>query len=615
MSHLRKLSTLTLSLFLWLYAVVALAGPPPEGGTGGAEAPATEAAAAATEGMSTWEFIQYQANAMLSDEGLVLAGKVVLAIVLLLVGWIVAKLIEWAVFHALKRTDVDDRIAERLGINLLLVDENGKPKQEDALERVVGRVFFWLAMLMVFVAVLEALGLGQAAKPLENLVHTVVQALPLIGKAAVILLLAFLVGSGLRKLATIALDRFGLDRRVEELAEQQKAEGEAEASLDAPKPFSETAGQVVFWLVMLVGLAGAFDALQIEPLSGPLRNAVDQIVGLLPSLGAAALLVVGGWILGRIVRAILSNLLQSVGFDQLVERTGFSSIFGELGPSKVVGIVAMAFVVLQAAIAALDRVGLNTLSEPLTLMMTRFWATLPTIAVAALIVGLGIVVGRLLRTVVASTLRNLGFEKLMARVGFEKIANREDRLGEPSELAGFIVQISVILIAVAQALNQLDLQTWAVYVDNLLTFTITRAAVAVAIVGLGFLIGNYVRDIIHARQQEPGTHGPRWIGDFSRYAILVFAFTMAVHQVGVAEDFVLVSFALLFGSLCLAAALAFGLGARDVAGEIVKQRWQSVQRESREASKPGNPGASGTPGVPGSPAPSAPGGSLFLPKK
>ena len=59
--------------------------------------------------------------------------------------------------------------------------------------------------------------------------------------------------------------------------------------------------------------------------------------------------------------------------------------------------------------------------------------------------------------------------------------------------------------------------------------------------------------------------------------MLVFAFTMAVHQLGVAEDFVLMSFGLLFGALCLAAALAFGLGSRDVAGDIVRKRYQQIQ--------------------------------------
>jgi hypothetical protein len=60
---------------------------------------------------------------------------------------------------------------------------------------------------------------------------------------------------------------------------------------------------------------------------------------------------------------------------------------------------------------------------------------------------------------------------------------------------------------------------------------------------------------------------------------------MAVHQLGVAEDFVLLSFGLLFGALCLAGALAFGLGSRDLAGELVRDRYRKVKRDTgREGS-------------------------------
>jgi hypothetical protein len=67
----------------------------------------------------------------------------------------------------------------------------------------------------------------------------------------------------------------------------------------------------------------------------------------------------------------------------------------------------------------------------------------------------------------------------------------------------------------------------------------------------------------------------------------VFAFTMAVHQLGVAEDFVLITFALLFGGLCLAGSLAFGLGSRELAGEIVRERYKKAKQDASSAPKPG----------------------------
>jgi hypothetical protein len=83
--------------------------------------------------------------------------------------------------------------------------------------------------------------------------------------------------------------------------------------------------------------------------------------------------------------------------------------------------------------------------------------------------------------------------------------------------------------------------------------------------------------------------------------VLVFAFTMAVHQLGVAEDFVLITFALLFGALCLAGALAFGLGSRELAGEIVRERYKKAKQDASSAPKPGGSPSAGSSGLFGKP--------------
>jgi len=208
---------------------------------------------------------------------------------------------------------------------------------------------------------------------------------------------------------------------------------------------------------------------------------------------------------------------------------------------------------------------------------------LPVLAVSVLIIAVGVFVGGLLRRLVGGALRNLGFDRLMERLGFGKVSEREDRLGEFSEMVAFGVQVAVVLLASAQALDNLALDTWSVYVNTFLSYVLKNVAVAFVVVLVGFIIGGYVRDTIQARQGENETS--RWLAEFARYAVLVFAFTMAVRQLDVAEDFVLLTFGLLFGSLCLAMALAFGLGSREVAGDIVKRRYDAARKGVAGGSK------------------------------
>jgi len=520
---------------------------------------------------------------LLSDETMEIGTRIVFAILLFLGGWILSKLFSYLVYRILCATDIDNRLAKKLGIDLIVGQKKG---EENALERFLAKTVHYVLMLLVVVGVLQYAGLTQVAGPIQRFVDTVIQALPYIGKAALILVAAYFGGTILKVAVTTFLNRVGIDRRFAELADA-KPEGEDKAP---QQPFSQAAGRVVFWLIMVLGLAGAFEALEIGPIADPLRNAIDRVITLFPSLALAALLIAGGYVLGRIVRAIVRNLLQSMGFDALVARLKLDRLTGKTSPSDVVGIVFLVFVVFQAIIAAFNELGLATLSEPLTAMMAQFWTILPALAVSTLIVVFGFVVGRLLRTVVAATFHNIGADEFMEKLGFGKLAERKDRLGEYSQLAGFVTQVAVVLIAVAQALQNLDLHTWAVYVTSFLVYCVQHVAVALVIVIIGFAVGNYVRDLVNAHRSEKNDDLPAWIGEFVRYTVLVFAFTMAVHQLNVAENFVLISFSMLFGSLCLALALAFGLGARDVAGEIVKRRW--LKARARLGDEPWPPGGS-----------------------
>lgn len=580
----RSLHALLLTLWLPLVALLGVLTPavvnadPVVIATAPAPGPAPAAAPAPDPSPEIDEGWEHEFRVFASSRGIETASKVLSAILLFLAGWIVAKTCSYAAFQLLGRTNLDNVIAEKMGLTMLLRERKGSdPQDGSAVERFVARVVFWIVMLLVIVGVLQFAGLTQVAGPIEEVVASIGHAVPDIGKALLILLAAYIAGRVLKLAITGTLDRIGVDRRFAQLTDS----GEKTTT----QPFSQTAGTVVFWLIMFFGLAGAFQALEIGPIADPMRNAVDQIVSLLPKIGIAALIVIAGYAIGRIARAVVRKLLQSVGFDKLVAKLQLDKLTGSASPSDVVGLVLYVFVMFQASVAALNQLGLETLSVPLTNMMTRFWGLVPAIAVSALIVFIGVVVGQLVRKLVAAALKNVGFDRLMARLGFGKLPDRPDHLDEYSEIVALAAQLAIILLAVAQALDNLQLDTWSAYVNQFLAYMLKNVLVALVVVGVGFGIGNYVRDVIKSRRGEDEDTG-RWLGEFARYFVLVFAFTMAVRQLEVAEDFVLISFGLLFGALCLAAALAFGLGGRDVAGDIVKRRYEAARRKLGDTPPP-----------------------------
>lgn len=493
-----------------------------------------------------------------------------LGVVVLFVGWIIARILSNVVFALLKRTQLDNKIAQLLGLEAWL---KGKPA--DAVERFLSRVVFYLLMLVAIVAALQMAGLSEAAGPFRAFLDSIMAALPLAGKAALILAVAFVLAYGLRKLVTMALTKLKVDSAL----------ADASGTNAEQKPFSTTAGTVVFWLIMLIGIAGAFEALKIEAIATPLRGMLDRVVLMIPAVAVAALILGVGWILGRLVSAALSNLLGSTGLDGLPEKVGLGRVFEKRTASQVVGLTALVVIMLHATIAALDRLGLASLSTPLASTIDQFWALIPALAVAFVILAVGVIVGRVLRSVVTSLLAGVGFDGFLGKLGVDfgrlKRAPAEGadaeaapsaRVEHPSEVVGIIVQVAIVLIATIQALGTLGLGRWANMVENFLAYTYLKVIVAVLIIGVGFGLGGYLRDLVSGKAED-ADGGRRWMGSAARVVVLVFAFTMALEQLEVAPTFVLLSFGLVFGAICLALALAFGLGSREVAGEIVKKEY------------------------------------------
>lgn len=514
----------------------------------------------------------------LSGDLLMSLKRLGICLAILFGGWLVANLVRRTIYTLLCKTEVDNKIAKALGLDLVFKGEDGKPASESRLvERVISTAAYYALLLFTVMAALDSLGLTNTIAPISGFLDTIVQALPLVGKAALILLVAWVAGSVLRKLCTITLGKLDLDTRL------AKASGE-----EAPKAgrtLADTAGTLAFWLCMLIGLAGAFEALQIQAVAAPLRGMLGSVVGLLPKVAVAVAIVFGGWLLGRISRAVVQNLTSTFGVDTVPARVGLAQVFEKRSLSSVLGLTVMAFIMVHAIITALDQLGLQTLSTPLNGTVDQFWNLLPALLVSALFLALGVVAGRILGGLVTNLLRSLGFDRWLSRMGIDlaRLKGEADepkegvgaalaRIDTPSEVVGTLAQVAVVLIALVEVLHNLGLDAWALMIQVFLGTTLVNVVLALAIVGVGFAVGNWVRNLILARATE-GDAGKAWLGGAARAAVLVFAFTMGIAQLGLATNFVLLAFGLVFGALCLALALAFGLGAREVAGEVVKKQY------------------------------------------
>ncbi len=505
---------------------------------------------------------------MLSVDAVQLVTRVGLAFVLFVLGYLAAKFVAGVTFRALKGTDVDNRLASAMGVTI---------KDDDLIERIGSALVFWLLMAAVLVAVLDFVGLSQAAAPVEALLGTVALALPMIGKAILIVAVAWIAGRALGAFTEKVLKETDMDARLARWSSQ----GEDTPAV-VPTNFSHRLGRFVYWLCLFFGLTATMDALGITALVDPLKEVLATALNMLPAFAVAAAILLIGYVGGKLARTIVSNLLASGGLDRLVDRLKLQKVFEKQPASDVAGLLVMAFILIHAVIAALGKLGITTLADPLASMMGRFWAILPAALMSGIIVAIGVVLARFAKEITTSLLEGLGFDTLLSRVGMADLAEKNEHLARPSLLAGRVAGVAVVLIATVQALENIELTTWASYLDTLLGYAVQNVLPAIIIVGIAFALGAFVQDLIASTASDDNAER-QWLASIARYAILVFSFTMALHQLNVAQSFVTTSFAILFGALCLAGALAFGLGGREVASDILKRRYEAASRDASAA--------------------------------
>jgi hypothetical protein len=491
--------------------------------------------------------------------------SLVAAIGVLVGGWLVALIIAAMVRAILKRTTIDNKIAEWLGGEKARIEP----------EKLLARIVFWILMIVVLVGFFQLLGLTSMSEPLNRFLDQVFAFLPSLISAGVLLLVAWMVATGLRFAVRRGLQLTKLDERLSEsLKDEEGEEGKT-------TPLTRTLSETVYWLVFLLFLPAVLDALSLEGLLAPVNSLLDEILAFLPNLLAAALIVAIGWLVARIVRRIVTNLLRAVGADDLSERVGIVRVLGHQRLSGVIGLVVYILLLVPVVIAGLNALQLAAVTEPASRMLETLLGALPRLFAAGLLLLVAWVLARLVSGLTTQLLGAIGFDRIFERIGFGADKVKEGRT--PSEIAGTIAVIVIMLFGSIEALRLLAFNTMAGLAADLTVF-LGKVALGVAVFAIGLFLADIAARTIHAS----GLPQNAFLANAARVAILVLAGAMALRQINVAEDIINLAFGLTLGAIAVATALAFGLGGRDVAARYLESLSQKASG-SGDGSAPAPP--------------------------
>lgn len=482
------------------------------------------------------------------------------AIGILILGWIVARAVAFGVRGLLKRTQLDNRLAA-----WIMGQRPGEKLPQT--ERWVAAAVYWIILAFVLVAVLNALQLQAVSEPLNRFLGEIFVYLPRLGGTLVLLGVGWAVATVARLAVIQGLRRFNLDERLaqplqpEAAAEGTAAKPEGGAEV-APFLLNEALGDALYWLVLLFFLPLILDTLNLRGPLQPVQNLLDQILSMVPRILGAVVIGVLGWFLARIVRGGANRLGARFGIPQL---------------AQTVGTVAYVLVLIPAVIAALKALEIRAISDPAVAMLEQVLRAIPRIAGSALILAVFYWLGQFLAGLVTQLLQAIGFDRLAAGLGLPSAPAPEAPAAEgdpsalakrrtPSEIAGLVVWVGVVLFGAVPAVELLQFAALTDIVQGLLLIS-GRVLIGALVFGIGL----YLANLAHSMIKSLGNPSSGVLAQAARAAILVFVGAMALQQMGVATDIVVLAFGLVLGAIAVAVALAFGLGGRDVAAEQIRQ--------------------------------------------
>jgi len=203
----------------------------------------------------------------------------------------------------------------------------------------------------------------------------------------------------------------------------------------------------------------------------------------------------------------------------------------------------------------------------------------PALVGALVILFAGYLLAKLAEKGVDRALARLGLNRALERGGVLSAVERTGWRRTPSRLLGSLVFWFVMFAVILLAANALGLSSLADVFRELVSY-VQSVIAAIVIILVGIVLGEFVDGLIKA--SAGAIHGGPTLARVGRAGVIMLAIFMALQQLGVATEIVVTAFAIVFGALALAFALSFGLGNRELAGQITRE-WYERLRAEREA--------------------------------
>ncbi|MDZ7957201.1 MAG: mechanosensitive ion channel [Aulosira sp. DedQUE10] len=308
----------------------------------------------------------------------------------------------------------------------------------------------------------------------------------LLGSAA-ILLIGWLIAAIVAAVTKGILNRTDIDNRI--------ASG-VTGREDVPRVEQLISG-LVFWSIILLTTVAVLQTLGLEVASRPLNNFLDQLVGFLPKLVGAAILLGVAWFLATVVKILTIRGLQMLRFDERLSQQAENATPGlnQVSVTETIGNALYWFIFLLFLVPVLDTLGLREALQPVKGLITEILSILPNILAATLIAAVGWFLASLVRRIVTNLLITTGIDHLGSRFGLSPTAGAQPL----SNILGTLVYILILIPVAIAALNALKIEAISVPAIAMLQQvlnTLPAIFTALGILIIGYFLGRFASEVV-----------------------------------------------------------------------------------------------------------------------
>ncbi len=288
--------------------------------------------------------------------------KILLAIVILVVGYFLAKIISKVIGAAIDKIGFVDRANRETGTDQPNIGSS------------IATAIFWLLMLVVFAVALATLGLSEVVAPVQGMWTEILTFLPQLIAAIAILGLGLIFAVIVRRMVQSVLLAARIDQMVSSAGSHMPEVGTTQDTATttstpvatgpkAPR-LSSALSWIVFALIAIPVVIAAVDALGIDAISDPTTTMLNEVLLALPNIFVAGIILVIAYFIAKFVTMLIEQVLPQFGIDRYMQKIGLTEATeGSFTATKAISTIVGIAIMLFGAVEATEVLGFAVLSD------------------------------------------------------------------------------------------------------------------------------------------------------------------------------------------------------------------------------------------------------------